>query len=82
VNVSCTRSHLPRRFGELVGVPLSAKSLAADLVIVEREYRDAGSALGWPEYHVEWFLQKNTSVPQHERPRCNPDPLGVVAVGG
>jgi hypothetical protein len=42
----------------LVGEPLSVDRLAADLVIVDREYRDAGSALAWPEYYVEWFMQK------------------------
>jgi hypothetical protein len=35
-----------------------ANRLAADLVIVDREYREAGSALDWQEYYVEWFLQK------------------------
>jgi hypothetical protein len=40
------------------GVTLTADRLAADLVIVDREYREAGAALDWPEYYVEWFLQK------------------------
>lgn len=51
-------AYIAPRFGEMVGTTLSADRLAADLVIVDREYRDAGSALAWPAYYVEWFLQK------------------------
>src|SRR4029079_10096571 len=51
-------AYLAPRFGAMVGVMLSADRLAADLVIVDRVYRDAGSALTWSEYYVEWFLQK------------------------
>ena len=51
-------AYLAPRFGGLVGGVRSVDRLAADLVIVDREYRDAGSTLAWPEYYVEWFLQK------------------------
>jgi hypothetical protein len=51
-------AYLAPWFPDLVGEPLSVDRLAADLVIVDREYRDAGSALAWPEYYVEWFMQK------------------------
>ena len=51
-------AYLAPRLGDLVGVPQSVDHLAADLVIIDREYRDAGSALAWPEYYVEWFVQK------------------------
>jgi hypothetical protein len=55
-------AYLTPRLGELVGVQLSSDRIAADLVIVDREYRDAESALAWPEYYVEWFLQKYGSA--------------------
>jgi hypothetical protein len=32
--------------------------LAAELVIVDRVYRNVRSILAWPEYYVEWFLQR------------------------
>jgi len=51
-------AYLAPEFGDLLGVPLAVDRLAADLVVVDREYRDAGSALAWPEYYVEWFMQK------------------------
>jgi hypothetical protein len=51
-------AYLSPRLGEGLGVALSVDRLAADLVMVDREYSDAGSALAWPEYYVEWFLQK------------------------
>ena len=32
--------------------------LAADLVTVDRSYRGASSVFAWPEYYVEWFMQR------------------------
>ena len=51
-------AYLTPRLGDLVAAQLSPDRVAADLVIVDREYRDAGSPLAWPEYYVEWFLRK------------------------
>jgi len=58
-------AYLTLPLGQLLGVPLSADRLAADLVIVDREYRDAGSSLAWPEYYGEWFLQKYVRAASH-----------------
>lgn len=51
-------AYLSPRLGELIPVPLSTDRLAAELVIVDRVYRDVRSMLAWPEYYVEWFLQR------------------------
>jgi hypothetical protein len=51
-------AYLSPRLGELIPVPLSMDRLAAELVIVDRVYRDVRSILAWPEYYVEWFLQR------------------------
>jgi hypothetical protein len=51
-------AYLSPRLGELVPVSLATDRLAADLVIVDRVYRDASSLLAWPEYYVEWFMRR------------------------
>jgi len=51
-------AYLASWYVDLIGMPASVDRLAADLVIVDREYRDAASGLAWPEYYVEWFMQK------------------------
>ncbi|MGH7513881.1 MAG: hypothetical protein ACREOQ_13280 [Gemmatimonadales bacterium] len=51
-------AYLSPRLGELIPVPPSMDRLAADLVIVDRIYRQASAVLAWPEYYVEWFMQR------------------------
>ena len=72
---------LTPRFTELLGVALSIDRLAADLVMVDREYRDAGSARAWPEYYVEWFVQKYARAAARAAAQC-PNPWVSIAVGG
>jgi hypothetical protein len=51
-------AYLWPRLSGLIPLPLSMDRLAADLVIVDRVYRDARPLLAWPEYYVEWFMHR------------------------
>ena len=51
-------AYLLPRLRELLPAPPSMDRLAADLVIVDRVYRDASAVLAWPEYYVEWFMRR------------------------
>jgi hypothetical protein len=51
-------AYLSPRLGDLAGILMSVDRLAADLVVADRAYRDAGSRLTWPEYYAEWFLRR------------------------
>lgn len=51
-------AYLAEPLGALLGRPLEAEELAADLEAVDREHRDRGRGVDWPSYYADWFLDR------------------------